>query len=47
MSFINQNDIKYANGTELIGHIDKLLYKAKKSGKNKIVSDVKTYYFSV
>jgi diguanylate cyclase (GGDEF)-like protein len=47
MSLINQKDSVYANGTELIGHIDKLLYKAKQSGKNKIVSDNKTYYFSV
>jgi diguanylate cyclase (GGDEF)-like protein len=38
---------KFNDGMELIGHVDKLLYKAKEKGKNRIVSSDCEYYFSV
>ncbi|HBN86415.1 MAG TPA: hypothetical protein DEB10_08200 [Ruminococcaceae bacterium] len=36
----------FSNGTALIEHIDKLLYRAKQNGKNRIVSDNDVFYFS-
>jgi len=45
LSYIEKATSEFKNGTELIGHIDKLLYKAKQTGKNKMVTETDEYYF--
>ena len=45
LSYVDKQSTIYKTGTELIGYIDKLLYKAKQTGKNKIVSDNNEYLF--
>ena len=45
LSYVGKQSTTYKTGTELIGYIDKLLYKAKQTGKDKIVSDNSEYLF--
>lgn len=45
LSYVEKATSEFKDGTELIGHIDKLLYKAKQTGKNKMVTETDEYYF--
>ena len=44
LSYVDQSANQFLEGTELIGHVDGLLYKAKAMGKNRIVTDDEVYH---
>jgi PleD family two-component response regulator len=44
--YVDQEKTQFNDGTELVRYVDRLLYKAKETGKNRIVSDEGEYFFS-